>query len=305
MTGVVIPYYNGREWIEKCIDSVLQSDTLPDRIYIVDNDRDGLALPGLESNHRIHVLRARPGIGFARACNIGISRAQKEGVDYIILLNQDTTMHPKMIGSLLDAVNRHDEMTIAVPMIHDLESGELSPHFIKRTLQTTTYFADLDKQNVPQSYNIRVASAACIALRTSVFDKTGLFDPLFPMYGEDDDLFRRLFNAGGKVILVTSARLNHYHTLSRELPKRGSEVRRQVTSSGDKIFIRYRAKNKTDYCLYHLKRIVYLQRKLRLSDAAADFAIAIAHLGRWRELREFDTSGINERAKKFIAHDSL
>ena len=51
----------------------------------------------------------------------------------------------------------------------------------------------------------------------------GLFDPVFHMYGEDDDLLKRLRQSGGSTRLQPNASIRHYH--NDEVAKGSSKYR--------------------------------------------------------------------------------
>jgi cellulose synthase/poly-beta-1,6-N-acetylglucosamine synthase-like glycosyltransferase len=57
-------------------------------------------------------------------------------------------------------------------------------------------------------------SGCCFLMRRSVLDEVGFFDPRFPLYFEDADLFRRITAAGRKLVHLPDAKLVHYYNRS-------------------------------------------------------------------------------------------
>ena len=96
-------------------------------------------------------------------------------------------------------------------------------------------------------YQINYISGACFAIRTSTIKRIGLFDPLYFMYKEDDDLCRRVKYTNKKIVLVKNAKVMHI-----------SRVDTDYSTSGDY--------SNTD--IYRLKRVsneIYILKDINKS----------------------------------------
>ena len=294
MTGVVIPYYQGTQFITKCVESIVTS--APDaKIYLVDNDPEPLAADPLVSSN-CTILKAADAIGYGRAANLGTDRAIKDGCSALVVANQDTVFDPGCIRALATASANGGDYDIHVPMIHEYGTSDLEPHFVERVLNTTKYFSE---QNSPsETYELSVAGAACIAFRPELFKDLGLFDPLFHMYGEDDDLFDRSRRVGGMLLLVPSAHIQHYHALVKASGTERRKIERfqlfartvlTARSGIDKAaFVRRTPGN----ILHNLGRLYYAVR------------VHLRVLSHWELYKDITPEGVSRRTQNAIIQDS-
>lgn len=87
--------YNNGAYIEKFIDSVLDSTVLPTRLIIVDDgSRDNsveIIKKYADKYHFIKLIALRENVGFANALNIGIDHIESK---YVLRIDSDDYMHP-------------------------------------------------------------------------------------------------------------------------------------------------------------------------------------------------------------------
>ena len=88
--SVVIPVYNVKEYLEKCVDSVLAQDTADYEMILVDDgSTDGSgALCDTIAARRPECIRVihKPNGGLGDARNVGLAHAQG---DYLVFLDSD------------------------------------------------------------------------------------------------------------------------------------------------------------------------------------------------------------------------
>lgn len=89
--SIVIPNYNKADLTIKCVDSILKTTQEKFQIIIVDNGSSMSELKKLANRYerkaQISCLRNEQNLGFAKACNAGMTAALGQ---YIVLLNNDT-----------------------------------------------------------------------------------------------------------------------------------------------------------------------------------------------------------------------
>ena len=87
---IVIPNYNGKHFMEPCLES-LKKQTLKDfKILVVDNCSTDGSLKYMQENHPdIELISLDKNYGFSYAVNVGIKRSY---TPYVILLNNDTVV---------------------------------------------------------------------------------------------------------------------------------------------------------------------------------------------------------------------
>jgi glycosyltransferase involved in cell wall biosynthesis len=191
--AVVIPLYNGGQYIRQAIEAVLYQSLPPTEIIVVDDGStdDGPAIVGdLARSHPIRLLRKRNG-GQSSARNFGIARA---GSNLIALLDQDDVWYPDHLARLAEPFLQHRtvELGWAYSNLDEIdEKGRLVTRSILHFLP-----APHPKRDLPGALgsDMFVLPSASLISRKA-FEAVGGFDERLLGY-EDDDLFLRMFRAG-------------------------------------------------------------------------------------------------------------
>ena len=206
----IIVTYNAlhRNWIDKCLKS-LQESTMPVVPIIVDNCSTDGTQEHVSANFSDAVfLPQEKNLGFGQANNVGIRYALEHEADYILLLNQDATIEPEALESMIKA--SHDTMLVS-PLQLNGDGTALDIIFKKKLLKTKSpIFDDIFSGHSLQEYYIGGDySAACWLMPVSLVKNIGGFDPIFFHYGEDDNYLQRVRFHGLKMALVPKARMYH------------------------------------------------------------------------------------------------
>lgn len=217
---VVIPFWEGHAYIEACLASIERSHHQVNEVIVVDNSPSRLQMSArLCGSLSCTVIRCRPSIGFGRACNVGLQYAIERGSDFIILLNQDAKLEPSTVGHLVTFLAANRAFFAAAPLSLDYDGEGISAAFVRMYLAPNTeLIQDLTLGKVKESYRVsnKGVNASCLALNVSLLQKTGGFDPIFMMYGEDRELLQRARNDGFDIALLPHARHLHRHSLANE-----------------------------------------------------------------------------------------
>jgi GT2 family glycosyltransferase len=214
---IVIPYYLGESFLIPCLKSLAESDRRIDEVVVVDNCPVSICTETLPKNFpfQLTVLRTKPGIGFGRACNVGIKYSIERGADVAVILNQDTKVEPQAMGELIVALDRNPNAFAAGPVSLSYSGDTIQSKTIETYLAPhSELIRDLLLSKAKSEYELPYngMNAACVALAMKHWEKVGGFDPLFHMYGEEFDLFFRAIQRGLQIILVPSARIRHFHS---------------------------------------------------------------------------------------------
>ena len=185
-------------WIERCLGSLCASGH-PVDIYVRDNaSDDGTAAYIREHFPQVHLEAGTDNLGFAGANNLGLRYALAGGYDAVYLMNQDAWVEPETLGLLSAASEAHPEFGALSPLQLDA-SGGYDAQFEKRCRP------DLSQplQEVP------FVMAAHLFLTRHCLETVGLFAPVFPFYGEDENYCQRVGYHGLRIGIVTAARAVH------------------------------------------------------------------------------------------------
>lgn len=209
--SVVVVTYNGEPWIRQCLES-LRDSKAPLQVIVVDNASHDATTEIIRNDFpEVDLICSSVNGGFGAGNNIGIRRAASLSTPYVFLLNQDAYVTPDTITHLLDFMDGHAGFGVVSPLhcSPDLE------HIDWKTYRG--YFRDHAADMLCEAllghprpyYKTYGVNAAAWLVRMDVFERVGGFDPIFFMYGEDDDLLARFELHGISFALLPQARFVH------------------------------------------------------------------------------------------------
>lgn len=210
----IIVIYNGmhRQWIKKCIDSLMASE-VPTTVIAVDNGSSDESCEFIQKNYpQVILIRTGENLGFGRANNIGLSYGLKNGGTHFFLLNQDAEVCPDTLGTLLRVGNENPEFGVLSPIQLNAEGTRLEPLFAT----SLSYPACKDllsdllvTREIMQVYKVEVSYAASWLITYECLKRVGGFNPSFYHYGEDDNYCQRVWYKGLKVGVVPLCTIRH------------------------------------------------------------------------------------------------
>ncbi len=180
---------------------------IPAEIFVVDNNSFDNSIEYLQGKFpNVTFIANNENTGFARACNQGLKLASGK---YILFLNPDTIIPEDCIqksisfleskpdaGALgikmLDGSGRflkESKRSFPSPMTSLFKLSGLSMLFPHSRVFSKYHLGHLDKN---KDHEIDVLAGAFMMVKKEVLDKTGGFDEVFFMYGEDVDLSYRI-----------------------------------------------------------------------------------------------------------------
>ena len=102
-TTIIIPNYNGIEYLEKCLISLQKCEANDFHIIVVDNgSTDGCVELLKEKFETVETLFLPENIGFAPAINRGLELVK---TSYALLLNNDVTVEPDFVLRMEEAMD--------------------------------------------------------------------------------------------------------------------------------------------------------------------------------------------------------
>ncbi len=107
MISVVIPNWNGREWLPGCLTALAAQTRPADEVIVVDNGSEDGSLEYLRHAHPdVRVASLSQNTGFAHAVNLGIEMA---GGDLVALVNTDVELAPDWLQRMARTLEDHPE----------------------------------------------------------------------------------------------------------------------------------------------------------------------------------------------------
>jgi len=227
--SIIIPVFYGEEIFEKCLRTLY-----PACEQKLDREWEILALNnGFRPDRWKELTEVYPkmkfygdgseNLGFARGNNFLLGKSKGK---YVLLLNQDVFIKPKVIETLMEFLESNPEYSCVSPQLR-FEDG--TPQYSCRPDPKGVFFllrnAVTGWKNFyffyppDKSGEVDHAGASCLLWRSSMLKKLEGFDPHphFFLYFNDVDLSYRLRQAGGKIYFLSTAWVVHLHGKSANL----------------------------------------------------------------------------------------
>lgn len=215
---IILVNYNGKQYNEACIESVLAGQSAFDRkILVVDNASGDDSIGRLKERYgndaRVELIRLDDNFGFSYANNVGIRRAMEDGADYVLLLNNDTEIAPDMLAQLAACAARHPDSVIA-PKIYYSDrrnviwsaGGRVSP-FIRKVSHIG--LDRTDRGQFEEETEIGFATGCALFIPCRIIERAGLLDEDFFLYYEDTEYCFRLTELGIPIYFCPEAVMYH------------------------------------------------------------------------------------------------
>ena len=215
--SIIIVNYNGKPWLEECIESVKASEAAREEIIVVDNASTDGSRECVQDVPDIKLVKLDSNCGFAQASNLGAAAATG---DYLVFLNNDTVVKAGWLDALLRVMTSDANIGVAGSklLFHDnptiLNSAGANITFNGRGYDIG--FLDTDSEDYNVLRRVGAVCAASMMVRQDEFLRLGGFDPLYFMYFEDVDLCWRYWLSGQKVVYVPESVVYHRFSASSE-----------------------------------------------------------------------------------------
>lgn len=230
--SVIIVDYNSHQDTFECLESLRQQKTngFEWNVVVVDNgSKETLELPKkYDNDDRIKLLRSSGNLGFTGGNNLGIYHAiEMYDSDYVVLLNNDTTVEEDFLQELLDCAEDNQDMGLISAKIYftpgrEYHQDSYSPAEKGQVFwyaggsidwrHLTAFHRGVDEVDRGQFDNQQTSDFAtgCAAIiRREVLEKVGPFDKRYFLYLEDADLSMKAVKAGYEIGFCPTAVVWH------------------------------------------------------------------------------------------------
>lgn len=207
---IIIPNYNGKHFMQPCLDSLMLQTFKDFKIIVVDNASTDDSLSYLEDCYPdIEVISLKENYGFSKAVNIGIRHSD---TPYVILLNNDTIVDSNYVEEMVNAIRKSQKIfSVSSKMIQMYHREIIDSAGDLYTLIGWGICRGSGRsiRNYTQSSTIFSACAGAAIYRRSAFKKIGYFDENHFAYLEDIDIGYRAKIYGYQNIYCPTALVYH------------------------------------------------------------------------------------------------
>lgn len=231
ITAIVVAY-DSAEVLPACLGALV-GEGVP--AIVVDN-ASGDASRAVAVRHGARVIANARNEGYGRANNIGVAAAE---TPYVLIVNPDLELRPGAAAALLAAAERYPDAGMLAPRIVE-PSGRI---FLQpRSLLSPPHLNRSGAMVVPEGDAcLPFLSGSCLLIRRELFLALGGFDPAIFLFYEDDDLCRRMRDAGHALVHVHGAEVRHGRgRSSAPSPQRRFKARWHLAWSQRYIASKYR-----------------------------------------------------------------
>ena len=212
--AIIIVNWKKYNMTANCIESVIKCNYPNYEIILVDNESDTSKVSKFKYRKNVKTIFNAKNEGFSKANNQGIEYALKNNFDYILLLNNDTTIKSNLIDVLIKTAQAKKVYAVQ-PLIlnHNgkkiWSAGGKINYFLGR-------FSSSKKVN--NSFKlIEWFTGCCCLFDSKLFKDTGKFDERFFAYYEDVDLSLRIKKNGFKIGFTSQTELIHFESASSKI----------------------------------------------------------------------------------------
>lgn len=212
MVSIIIPNYNGAEFLKVCLDS-LQKQTYKDiEIIIVDNGSSDESIEIIKTDYpQVKIIQNQKNLGFVTANNQGFEASKG---DYVLFLNNDTRVDylflEKLLAEFSNAPGSLGAVFSKLLLLnepHRLDA--IGSFFTGYGFLYHVGFREVDHGQYDQLKEIFNPKGVCFLMPREVFEEIGGFDEDFFSYFEESDLFWRVWLSGRHIRFVPESIVYH------------------------------------------------------------------------------------------------
>lgn len=217
---IIVLTWNGKKDTVECLSSLQKITYTNYKILVVDNaSSDGTREEVQKQFSEVEYIFNPINLRFAGGNNVGIDYAFKKGTDYILLLNNDTTVAENFLDELVSTA------------IASLNIGIVGPKMYYHSDPNRIWYAggkiewwkgwishigvrEIDNGQYDQTKETDFVSGCCVLVKREVVEKVGMLDTAYYIYGEDVDWCVRASRAGYRIIYEPKAKIWHKLSVS-------------------------------------------------------------------------------------------
>ncbi|MBT3230894.1 glycosyltransferase family 2 protein [Candidatus Uhrbacteria bacterium] len=228
-------------------------------VIIIDNNPEaGFAQVLKDEFPHIHHIGLERNVGFGAAMNVGLKAAKGR---YVLIFNPDIVVQPESLESMLEFMDQNPDVGMCGPKLMNPDGSLQHSCYRFPTIMIPAYRRTplgrlpvgrkavdhylMVHEDHGSQMDVDSLIGAALFTRRSALDEVGHFDERFFMYYEDNDLCRRFWENGHRVVYYPEAHMIHYH---RRASADGSFIRQLFNrfawiqiASALKFFAKYRS----------------------------------------------------------------
>ena len=231
---IILLNWNGWRDTLECLHSLGSLSYTNWRILVIDNGSADDSVARLRSAYPgIRLIENGKNLGFAKACNVGIREALREGAEYVWLLNNDTVAEANSLRALVERAGQGERIGAVGSVLYYIDQPESvqawGGGYINFWLGHSRHFTSRVSEQ-----KIDFITGASLLLSRRALDEVGLLDERFFMYWEDADWAFRLKRAGWTLAVAEKSVI--WHKESSAVGRRSPRLDTYFNTSAVRFF---------------------------------------------------------------------
>ena len=210
-TTVIIPNWNGKEYLRDCLSSVVgQEGSTPDIIMVDNGSKDGSVSFVKENFPMVRLIEFQENTGFCKAVNAGIRASETK---FVLLLNNDTKADKYFLQRMEERMEQSEKIFSVSGKLLSMKE----PEFVD---DAGDYYCALgwayawgkgkkDGNAYGHTRKIFAACGGAAIYRKKIFEEIGFFDEEHFAYLEDIDIGYRAKIYGYRNVFEPAAIVYH------------------------------------------------------------------------------------------------
>ena len=214
--AIIIVNYNGTEDTIECIKSLKKIDYTNYKIFVIENGSSQTPTNDQVAYFKDQTIyiESKENLGFSGGNNIGIRKAMDDGFDYVLLLNNDTTVKPNFLNVLTDAAQKKADAGIIGGKIAFYNKqdrlwyggGHLNEKYGGGSHERWNELNPIDTGEIRE---VSFITGCLMLIPTKVLKKVGLLSEEYFLYAEDTDFCYKVIKAGYKLWFCENTLIYH------------------------------------------------------------------------------------------------
>ncbi len=210
---IIILNWNGKVDTVKCLASVQKINYPNYFLVVVDNGSEDDSVSEIQANFPdLIIIETDQNLGYAEGNNVGIRYGLEHEADYILLLNNDTTVAPDLLDQLVSDAKQNPDVGVFGATLFYMDKPEIVWFAgAKWNNQSQVFDSSYQDQKLPDDVDTTTdyACGAALFFRTDVAKAIGLLDHRFFLVFEESDWCLRAKRAGYSCKMVPNAHVWH------------------------------------------------------------------------------------------------
>lgn len=220
---VVIVNWNSGQQLDRCVQSLLEhGGGHIEKIVVIDNGSTDGSEEAVSQLEGAHLVRAGRNLGFAKACNVGVSQSAAE---FVLLINPDARVFPGSISASVSFMTAPESSRVGIVGLQNIGDGGGVQRTCARFPTPWSFFADsvglstlipryarghlMREWAHDEDRRVDHVIGAYFFVRRALWDRLTGMDERFFVYLEDLDFSRRAYEAGWTTWFLAHACVYH------------------------------------------------------------------------------------------------